>query len=166
MKYILLLSFFTFSFFQPNKEKQTHCYVFIAEECPISIYMAKPLQQAMEDFGEQVQFYAVFPKSNSTQQTAQRFLETYKLQGMQIMLDKDQAFAKKTGATITPEAVVTDPAGTILYRGRISDAYAAPGRMKHGPRNNELTTVLKSLGKGEKVAEPWPSAVGCFITFH
>jgi hypothetical protein len=38
--------------------------------------------------------------------------------------------------------------------------------MKHGPRNNELTTVLKSLGKGEKVAEPWPSAVGCFITFH
>jgi hypothetical protein len=166
MKYILLLSFFTLSFFQPNKEKQTQCYIFIAEECPISIYMAKPLQQAMKDFGEQVQFYAVFPKSNSTEQTAQRFLDTYHLQGMQILLDTDQAFAKKTGATITPEAIVTDTEGIILYRGRISDAYAAPGRMKHGPRNNELTTVLTSLGKGEKVAEPWPSAVGCFITFH
>ncbi len=166
MKYLVIASFFILSLFSPAKEQEIHCYIFVAEECPISIYMAKPLRTAMEKFGDEVTFHAVFPKRNSTEQTAQRFLEAYKLKGMETLLDPEQSFAKKTGATITPEAIVTDQEGTILYRGRISDAYAAPGRMKHGPRNNDLVEVLKSLENGKEVVEPWKPAVGCFITFH
>lgn len=166
MKQLLFLSFLIASLCSPKVEKETHCYVFIAEECPISIYMAKPLKQAVESFGTEVAFHAVFPKSNSTEETAQRFLETYGLDGMKIKLDTEQRFAKETGATITPEAIITDATGTILYRGRISDAYAAPGRMKHGARNNDLVDVLELLEKGEQIAAPWKSAVGCFITFH
>jgi len=166
MKYLVVLSLLITSLFSPNKEQEIHCYIFVAEECPISIYMAKPLRTAMEKYGEEVTFHAVFPKRNSTEKTAQRFLEAYNLKGMDTLLDPEQSFAKKTGATITPEAIVTDEEGTILYRGRISDAYAAPGRMKHGFRNNDLVDVLELLGKGKAVAEPWKPAVGCFITFH
>lgn len=166
MKNIILLSLFIlFNFVSPVEEK-LNCYIFIAEECPISIYMVKPLKKAIDTYGESVTFYAVFPKSNSTKETAQRFLDTYKLDGIEILLDTDQSFSKKTGASITPEAIIINEEESILYRGRISDAYAAPGRMKHGPRNNDLVDVLNALQNGQTVKTPWKPAIGCFITFH
>lgn len=166
MKYLSLISFLLVYLIKPANDKNIHCYIFIAEECPISIYMTKPLKKAMESYSNQVDFYAVFPKKNSTNQTAKEFLEKYDLPDMEIVLDADQSFAKKTEATITPEAIITDSEGTILYRGRISDAYSAPGRMKHGTRNNELIQILKKISAGENVSESWKPAIGCYITFH
>ena len=88
------------------------------------------------------------------------------MENFKIKLDNYQGFARKLGATITPEVVVTNEVGEIFYRGRISDAYNAPGRMKHGVRKNELTTILKKLNEGQEITEPWMPAVGCYITFY
>ena len=140
-------------------------YVFIAEKCPISIYMAKPLQEAYKQFGDQVDFYTVFPMKNSTDKSARKFLNEYGLADFNIKLDIYQGFAKTLGATITPEIVVLDKEGEIAFKGRISDAYRAPGKMKHGPRKNELITVLELLTSGKSVPKPWAQAVGCYITF-
>ena len=128
--------------------------------------MAKPLQEAFQKYGNEVDFYSVFPMKNSTNETAEKFLEKYNLTDFKIKLDPYQGFAKKLEATITPEVVVLNENGEIAFRGRISDAYNAPGRMKHGVRKNELVEVLQKLTKGENIAEPWAHAVGCYITFH
>lgn len=141
-------------------------YVFVAEKCPISIYMAKPLQEVFEKYSDTMDFYTVFPMKNSTEATAQKFLEKYDLPDFKIKLDNYQGFAKKLEATITPEVVVLDEKGEIAYRGRISDAYKAPGKMKHGIRKNELMAVLDLLANGEEIPKPWTGAVGCYITFH
>jgi len=159
---IILLSFSFYSFTQNNYS----VYVFIAEKCPISIYMAKPLQEAYKQFGNQVDFYAVFPMKNSSQKSASKFLKEYGLSDFNIKLDKYQGFAKQLEATITPEVVVLNDIGEVVFRGRISDAYRAPGKMKHGPRKNELIKVLDTLTIGEAVPKPWADAVGCYITFH
>ncbi len=147
-------------------QKKYSVYVFVAEKCPISIYMAKPLQEAFQEYKNEVDFYTVFPMRNSTNETAKKFLEKYKLNDFKIKLDNYQGFARKLEATITPEVVVLDEKGEVAFRGRISDAYKAPGKMKHGVRKNELMTVLKKVTKGEKVAQPWAHAVGCYITFR
>ena len=141
-------------------------YVFVAEKCPISIYMAKPLQEAFQKYENEVDFYTVFPMKNSTNKTAQQFLEKYKLTDFKIKLDNYQGFARKLEATITPEVVVLDEKGEVVFRGRISDAYKAPGKMKHGVRKNELVAVLDKLTRGETIPQPWNHAVGCYITFH
>ncbi len=141
-------------------------YIFVAEKCPISIYMAKPLQEAYKKFGNQVDFYAVFPMKNSTQKSADKFLKEYGLSEFKIKLDYYQGFSKKLEATITPEAVVLNDLGEVVYRGRISDAYRAPGKMKHGPRKNEMVQVLDNLINGMAISKPWANAVGCYITFH
>ncbi len=141
-------------------------YIFVAEKCPISIYMAKPLQEAYKKFGNEVDFYAVFPMKNSTHKSANKFLKEYGLSDFNIKLDNYQGFAKKLEATITPEAVVLNEKGEVVYRGRISDAYRAPGKMKHGPRKNEMLKVLENLTNGEAIPKPWADAVGCYITFH
>ncbi|MFK8005646.1 MAG: redoxin family protein [Saprospiraceae bacterium] len=157
---LLLFSSLVFS------QEKYSVYVFVAEKCPISIYMAKPLQEAFARYGNEVDFYTVFPMKNSTEATAQKFLEKYKLPNFKIKLDNYQGFARKLGATITPEVVVLDEKGEVAFRGRVSDAYKAPGKMKHGVRKNELMTVLEKLTNGQSVPKPWAEAVGCYITFH
>lgn len=163
----LLPVFFLFSALSGQaQEKNIDVYVFVAEECPICIYMANPLREAVKQFGDEVNFTAVFPNSKSSEKTAARFLEQYELAGFSSILDKDQSLTRHMGATVTPEVVVFDR-GTdqIIYRGRISDAYLAPGRMKHGSRKNDLLEVLSSVKTGKPVPSNWPDAVGCFITF-
>ena len=166
IKQFILTIIFSLTCLFGFSQKKHNVYVFIAEKCPISIYMAKPLNEAVKQFGDEVDFYAVFPMKNSTEKTAKKFLDKYKMENFKIKLDKYQGFARKLGATITPEMVVTNEAGEILYRGRISDAYNAPGRMKHGIRKNELTGILKKLNEGQDITEPWMPAVGCYITFY
>ena len=77
-----------------------------------------------------------------------------------------KGFAQKLKATITPEVIVLNERGKVEFRGRISDAYKAPGKMKHGVRKNELIKVLDTLSTGKDVPQPWAHAVGCYITFH
>jgi len=161
--FILLFLSTTYSSIAQDKYS---VYIFVAEKCPISIYMAKPLQEAYKQFEDQVDFYAVFPMKNSTEKSAMKFLKENGLSEFNIKLDNYQGFAKKLEATITPEAVVLNDLGEVIYRGRISDAYRAPGKMKHGPRKNEIVKILDSLTTGEAVPKPWASAVGCYITFH
>lgn len=154
-----------FSVFSSAQTKYS-VYVFVAEKCPISIYMAKPLQEAFKKYGEEVDFYAVFPMKNSTNETAIQFLKKYNLPDFKIKLDNHQGFAQKLKATITPEVIVLNERGKVEFRGRISDAYKAPGKMKHGVRKNELIKVLDTLSTGKDVPQPWAHAVGCYITFH
>lgn len=164
-KAIILLFIFQLSF-GAFAQKTLNVFVFVAEECPISIFMARPLKEAMNTFGEQANFYAVFPNIKSNEATAAKFLEDYELNDFKVLLDPNQEISKKYQATITPEAIITDESGTVLYRGRISNAYKAPGRMKHGSRINELKVYLTRILRGETIPQPWKGAVGCYITFH
>ncbi len=147
-------------------QRDLQVYVFIAEDCPVSIYMAKPLREVSLAYAGKVTFYAVFPNLLSTTETADEFLDTYQLQAFNTRLDPAQELTRQLGGTITPEAVITDAEGAVLYRGRISDAYAAPGKMKHGPRTNVLLEALHQITAGRAAATPWVDAVGCYITMR
>lgn len=156
---ILLLNTFTFA------QQEYNAYVFIAEECPISIYMAKPLREAARQFDGQVNFYAVFPSRKSSKSTATTFLQQYELPTFEAIVDRDQSLTQNLGAEVTPEVVITDATTKeIVYRGRVSNAYASPGKMRHGSRTNDLINMLKKIMAGEVIQQPWPSAVGCYIT--
>lgn len=141
-----------------------HAYVFIAEECPICNYMGKPLSEIAKKYGDKVSFHAVFPVRNSNYKTSQLFKQQYDLLSFETLLDKDHQLANKLGATVTPEVVVTDDQGEVLYRGRINSAYYAPGKMKHSSIKNDLDEALASIINGKEAAQPWPPAIGCYIT--
>jgi thiol-disulfide isomerase/thioredoxin len=165
MKYILIAGFFWL--FSLNIQSQSwHVYVFIGEECPVCNYMGRPLHDLADKYGAEVAFHAVFPLKNSSIQSAFVFKEKYQLSTFETLLDKDLSLTKKLGATVTPEAVITDEMGTVLYRGRINNAYVAPGKMKHGTIQKDLDEALTSLMRGQEAEQPWPSPIGCFITFN
>lgn len=146
-------------------QHQYDVYVFLAEECPISIYMARPLREAMKEHQQRAKFHAVFPVKTSTAKSINSFLEGYELTGWIPVIDHDQRLMRELAATVTPEVVIVDrKTRQLYYRGRISNAYAAPGKMRHGARTNELRTMLSRLAEGHIPTAPWPAAVGCYIT--
>ena len=166
MKNIVLTSCFFLMFFTASAQKDYHVYVFIAEACPICNYMGKPLSQVAKKYEDKVAFHAVFPVKNSNYKTSQLFKQQYELLSFETILDKDQKTAKQLGATITPEVVVTNAEGDVLYRGRINSAFYAPGKMKHSSIKDDLDLVLANLVSGKQVPQPWPSAIGCYITMY
>lgn len=147
-------------------QKNWHVYVFIAEECPVCNFMGKPLSLIAKKYEASVEFHAVFPVKNSNYKTSQLFKQQYDMLTFETLLDRDQKITKLLGATITPEVVITDAAGEIMYRGRINSAYYAPGKMKHSSIKDDLDQALATLISGKKVIEPWPSAIGCYITMY
>jgi thiol-disulfide isomerase/thioredoxin len=166
MKKGSILSLLLFCLVSLSAHSDWHVYVFIAEECPICNYMGKPLQQIAKKYEDKVAFHAVFPVRNSNYKTSQLFKEQYDLLNFETLLDKDQAISKKLGARVTPEVVITDADGEVRYRGRINSAYYAPGKMKHSSIKNDLDDALAQLISGKEIPQPWPSAVGCYITMN
>ena len=90
------------------QSQEWHVYVFIAEDCPVCNYMGKPLQELAVKFQSAVTFHAVFPLKYSNFKTTHIFKEKYGMLSFETILDKELAITKKLGATVTPEAVITD----------------------------------------------------------
>ena len=147
-------------------QKIWHVYVFIGEECPVCNYMGKPLQALADEYHDRVSFHAVFPLRKSTDSSAADFKMQYGLDDFETLLDKDLGITRALGATVTPEAVITDDQGNVYYRGRINSAYYAPGKMKHSNIKNDLDLALEALLSGKSVASPWPAPIGCYITMN
>ncbi len=146
------------------QEKKINVFAFVAEDCPISIFMAASLKSVAEMHDSKVNFYLVFPFATSTSKTALEFKSKNTLSNFTVKVDKNQRLTKKLGATITPEVVITDADETILYRGRINDAYLQPGKRKHIYSSNDLADALNNITNGREIAAPWKLAVGCYIT--
>ena len=164
-KIIFLFLFLNSTIFCFSQEKKINVYAFVAEECPISIFMASSLKSVADMYAGEVNFYLVFPFSTSTNKSATAFKTKNQLTHFVTKIDKDQLITKKLRATVTPEVVITGTNETILYQGRINDAYAQPGkRRKHIYASNDLAAALENISKDREMPKPWKRAIGCYIT--
>lgn len=145
-------------------QKSVTVYVFVAEECPVCNYISKSLKKTSEDYKEKVEFVAVFPQKMSSYKTSSLFKKKYDLNNYKILLDHDLTLTKKYDATVTPEVVVVDKKGNVMYQGRINNSYAAPGRMRHGRVTEDLDLALQNIIQGLSIPKPWPEPIGCYIT--
>lgn len=80
-----------------------------------------------------------------------------------VLLDRAQLLAKRTGATITPEAVVLGADGTTLYQGRINDLYLGPTKKQRQATTRDLCDALEAIQQGKPVTTPKTEAMGCKI---
>ena len=146
-------------------QKDIDVFVFVSEECPVCIYMSKNLNQLQEKYGEKVNFTLVFSQKNSTYKTIHLFKQKYHLLDYKSKLDSDQSFAKKMGASVTPEVFVLDRLGVKYYQGRVDNSYYAQGKIKRSGYINDLDQALDLALQNKKTPLPWGAPIGCYITF-
>ncbi len=135
--------------------------LFLGTECPISNGYAPEMARLASDFGSRgVLFYGIHCDPDVTAKIASEHAREFSLE-FPLLLDPQQILARQTGAGFTPEAVLLNSAGDILYRGRIDDRYAAPGKQRAEPTSRDLQAAIEAVLAGQKPAVSQTQAVGC-----
>jgi len=143
---------------------RTQVLVFVASDCPISNAYAPEIQRICRDYaGRGVRCALVYEDPGITTEAVRAHLAEYGYGSIDTRIDRAGTIARSVGATVTPEAIVVDPSGTIRYRGRIDNFYAALGRPRQQVTAHDLRDALDAVLSGRTVERPRTTAVGCYI---
>jgi len=139
--------------------------VFITPDCPIANFYQPTLRKLGNEFADRgVPLFMIHSDPEVTADAAQRHVEKFEI-AAPVILDHDQAIARRVDAKVTPEAIIVDRAGKILYRGRIDNFYEALGRKRRAATEHDFHDALDSVADGRPVANPITKALGCHIPF-
>ena len=143
---------------------------FIATDCPISNSYAPEIQRVCREYGPRgvgcsLIYEDVDTGSSGTRldDEVRKHLRDYRYADIPAGVDRSRAIAKQARASVTPQAVVIDRAGTIRYRGRIDNFYAALGRPRQQVTEHDLRNALDSVLSGRPVLKVETEALGCYI---
>ena len=137
--------------------------VFIDTECPIANAYQPELRRLEKKFGEQgIRFVMIHADPETDVEKAKTHAKEFGIT-VPVCIDKGHRWVKRTGATVTPEAVVLDAGGKTLYQGRIDDRYAQLGKKRPEPKVLDLEAALAEFVSGKLVTVAKTNAVGCRI---
>ncbi len=135
--------------------------IFLGTECPVSNGYAPTLTRLAERYGPRgVLVLGVHPDPDVTAEVARKHAKEYRL-SFPTLLDPTQTLARQTGVRIMPEVAVLNPAGEMLYRGRIDDRYALDGKRRDEPRTHDLEDALTAILAGRQPSPRATRAFGC-----
>jgi formylglycine-generating enzyme required for sulfatase activity len=146
-----------------NRETVATVFVFLATHCPISNSYLPELNRLHAHFSsKQVEFYCVLCDQHTTQQNAAEHQREYNI-AFPVLLDRTRTLQRRLKPTHTPQAVVVNKAGTVIYTGRIDDRYRELARPRPRAQRRELADALLAVtaGRQPKVAHAKP--VGCLL---
>ncbi len=138
--------------------------LFVATDCPVSNAYAPEIQRICGAYAAHgIACALIYEDASVTASDVRKHLDEYRYGGMPAAIDRDGALAARVRASVTPEAVVVDRHGTIRYRGRIDNFFAALGRPRQAVTAHDLRDALDALVAGKAVAASETQAVGCYI---
>lgn len=137
--------------------------LFVATDCPIANGYAPEIERLHRAYREKgIAFRLVFPDRDLTEEVVKQHLADYSVT-IPFALDRDRALVKRAAATTTPEVVVYDRGGSIVYRGRIDNRYSDLGDRRGTVTEFYLRDALDALLAGRKPALARTDAIGCLI---
>ena len=89
---------------------------------------------------------------------------TMKSQPEYSALDEPGAVGRAYAAKTTPQMVLIDPAGTVVYNGAIDDKRSANVADIPGARNH-LKAAIEEVMAGKPVSQPATTPYGCTIKY-
>ena len=140
-------------------------YLFLSDECIITQYYISTLNQLSAEYGQEIEMVAIFPNFSSKPKKIEAFYSKYQL-AIPHKTDYYKKLSKSLGATVTPEAILLDSKGQIVYQGRIDNSYVAIGKRRRVVTTQELSDAMSSLIQEKEIEVSRTEAVGCFINFN
>src|SRR5258706_6224900 len=139
-------------------------FVFITTDCPIANRYAPEIQRLTAIFTSQgVRFWLVYANPHEPLASIRTHLRQFEY-AIPALRDPEHALVRFTKVTVSPEAAVVDPGGTLLYHGRIDDRWVNLGRDRSSPTHSDLAEALRATLDGKPVAQTGPPAVGCILS--
>ena len=141
---------------------------FVARDCPISNAYAPEIHRVCQEYGPKgvtcsLMYEDVEVPGTRLDAEVRAHLREYGYTDIPAAIDRSRAIARQAKATITPQAVVVDRTGTVRYRGRIDNFFAALGVARQQVTERDLRVALDAVLSGKPVPKPETDAVGCYI---
>ena len=147
-------------------EGRASVLVFVRTDCPISNRYAPEIRRLQERFAARgAAFWLVYADAAEPVEAIRAHLRAFDLPA-RALRDPGHVLVRKTGARVTPEAVVFVPGvggARLVYRGRIDDRYLDFDRMRAAPTTHDLEDALEAVLAGKAVPREETPAVGCFL---
>jgi thiol-disulfide isomerase/thioredoxin len=141
---------------------------FVATDCPISNSYAPEIQRICGSYRSRgVTCFLIYEDTASDgnlNEQVRKHLRDYRYGDTPVLIDRTRVVAKRTQASVTPQAVVIDRDTKVRYRGRIDNWYAAVGTRRRMATEHDLRDALDAILEGRPVRSPETEALGCFIT--
>jgi hypothetical protein len=141
-------------------EKMGSVLIFYLHDCPICNGYAPEMNRIAATFTN-FAFYIVQVDPDLKVEAAKQHARQYALRPA-VLLDPGHDLVRRAGATVTPEAVVIGKEG-IVYRGRIDNLYAEPGKKRASATRHDLRDALETIQTGHPLKQRETKAVGCVI---
>jgi thiol-disulfide isomerase/thioredoxin len=138
--------------------------IFLAHDCPISNSYAPEINRLCAQYGGdgKFAFSLVHPLAELSADEAKKHAKEYGYT-VPVFVDTKHVLTRRLGPKVTPEVAVIDPAGKVLYQGRIDDRWATFGRARIEPTARDLRAALDAILAGKPVPTERTDAVGCPI---
>lgn len=137
--------------------------VFLATECPISNEAVPGLNRlAATQAKRKIQFFGVLSDQTLSRADAVRHRDEFRI-GFPVLFDPAGDLAKQLHATHTPQAVVVDPGGRLVYSGAIDDRYSDLTRRRPEARQHFLADALRAAVDNVQITVSRTEPVGCLI---
>lgn len=147
----------------PQKSSPISVFVFLLPDCPACQSYTLTLKNLQKEFsGAGIRFIGVFAGKFSKPDEMSAFKKDYSIP-FPLYVDKEHDFIRKLDVHVSPEVVVIDQSGNVLYRGRIDDWMYAVGKKRKVIRHHDLKNALTAIVKGEKPDPGTTAPVGCII---
>ncbi|MFN2423557.1 MAG: redoxin domain-containing protein [Cryomorphaceae bacterium] len=137
--------------------------LFTAPECPLCLNYAPAIAEFADRMKEaDIAVVSVVSGTYYSLRESEKFLTDHDIK-MELLIDTANVLSRKYGATITPEAVLTDSVGKAMYRGAIDNWAISLGRKRLKPTEHYLSDAVENYLAGRKIDPKTTDAVGCFI---
>lgn len=136
--------------------------LFIAPDCPLSQAYILPYKQLDSMYGGEFIFISVIPGNYYTRKEIDHFIDSFHF-NLPIVVDSMFHLTKKWKATTTPQCIITNREGLILYSGSIDNWAIALASKRLSPTRFYARDALNDIISGKKPAIQSTKPVGCII---
>ena len=152
----------SFSFSQLRSNKAS-VLVFLSPECPLCQSYSLTLNQLEKDFQDRgVRFYGIVPDASFSNAVVNSYAEQYQMR-MPMLRDNQREVTGLLAAKVTPEVVVVNSQGTVVYQGRIDNWAYELGKKRRVITEHNLKDALTAIVSNKSIAVKKTKAIGCFI---
>jgi peroxiredoxin len=138
-------------------------YIFLSPECPLCQSYSLTLRNLYDQYHQKgIEMIGIIPGADFTTAQIIEYRIKYKIP---FTLLKDEKFliVRKYKGTTTPEVVVVNGAGMLMYQGRIDNWAYELGKKRNVITEHDLQNVLELIATNKPVKVTRTKPVGCFI---
>jgi hypothetical protein len=145
-----------------NGNRVSRAFIFLSTTCPISNSYIVELNRLHATLPDGMELYGVLAEPSTTRASAAKHFAEYQA-AFPVLFDASQFIKLALKPTHVPEAFVLNPAGELVYRGAIDNAYESLGRRRVNVEDHFLEDAFTAVAYGGKPVVSQTKPVGCVL---